>query len=138
IIALAGCLLLILLIALELTNTINLFQRNPQSETSSIIPSSSSNSKNSVKLDEQQSEDVGQPESSANSDKNTSAPVSGSELIEPSGNFVSTHHITLNDPIFNNLESICITSPNASCSITFKKDGITRTLESKAANNEGV
>lgn len=67
--------------------------------------------------------------------KDVDSPPAGSELLVPSGNFVSSHSISLETA---NEESVCLTSPGASCSITFTKNGITKTLPAQTTDNTGA
>ena len=80
----------------------------------------------------------GSTNTSSNSEKTSVPSYSGTDVLAPSGNFVSSHSISLSDPRFLKLESVCTTSPGATCGIVFKKDGITKTLETKTANSNGA
>ncbi|SRR6266702_1936872 len=59
-------------------------------------------------------------------------------LIVPSGNFVSNHHPNLSSsPAPNILNSVCATTPGASCVISFTKDGTTRSLPAQTTDRGG-
>ncbi len=122
------------LIILELTNAINLVSRGNKSQESTIPSTSPSGNESSKNTN---TDKVDNSVSDNPTDKVVSPVASGGPLVAPSGNFVSTHHITLNDPIFANLESVCVTTPGAKCSITFKKGNETKLLESRTADTNG-
>jgi hypothetical protein len=59
-------------------------------------------------------------------------------LLEPSGNFVSNHHPNLGgSPAPSAEQSVCNTTPGASCYIKFTKGDITKTLASQATDGNG-
>lgn len=59
-------------------------------------------------------------------------------LISPSGNFVSNHRPNLSgNPAPASETSVCTTTPGASCSITFTKDGITKSLTPQTTDRGG-
>ena len=60
-------------------------------------------------------------------------------LIAPQGDFVSNHHPNLGgSPAPNTEQSVCNTTPGATCQIIFTKDGITQTLPSQTADSGGA
>lgn len=72
--------------------------------------------------------------SSVKPNKDTNTSITTAELSTPSGNFVSSHNVQSN----SNMESICITTPGAKCSINFNSGSTSKTLNEKTANSEGV
>ena len=56
-------------------------------------------------------------DTSSNSNKNTATNSSGEELVAPYGNFISSHFLSLSKAGNANLESLCNTTPGASCTI---------------------
>lgn len=64
--------------------------------------------------------------------KNDTNPTAGA-LIEPTGNFVSAHHVQASTPV----TSTCITTPGASCQINFTKDGVTKSLPAETTDAGG-
>lgn len=59
-------------------------------------------------------------------------------LLAPSGNFVSNHHPNLGgSPAPDTMTSVCDTTPGATCTITFIKDGITKTLSAQSTDRSG-
>lgn len=125
--------------ALEFTGATHIFTGKGTTGSSNIP----SDSPNESIIDSNENDQNNIP-SSANdenntsqSDKNNTLQTSGSELIEPFGNFVSSHSLSLSDPYAANQESVCNTTPSASCKIEFKKNGITKTLEPKKADSNG-
>ncbi len=80
----------------------------------------------------------GSTPSGANNDKVNGSPTS-TVLTEPTGNFVSNHEPNLGGkPAPNELQSVCITTPGATCQITFTKDGLTRSLEPQKTDSSGA
>ena len=73
-------------------------------------------------------------------DKNDE-PSSGTsdEFKEPSGSFVSNHRPNLSGtPAPNTVQSVCVTTPGATCTITFTKDGVTKSLPPQATDRGGA
>ncbi|HLZ15021.1 MAG TPA: hypothetical protein VKQ34_03440 [Candidatus Saccharimonadales bacterium] len=54
-------------------------------------------------------------------------------LETPNGTFVSSHHVTLDSPI----ESVCNTTSGATCTITFTKDGVSKSLSTENTDKNG-
>jgi hypothetical protein len=59
---------------------------------------------------------------------------SNQKLLEPTGNFVSSHHVGAT----SNLESTCNSTPGATCKIVFIKDGVTKSLPTKKLDDGGA
>jgi hypothetical protein len=72
-------------------------------------------------------------------DSNTTTDTSAS-LASPSGTFVSNHRPSLSgaNGVPSSEQSVCNTTPGASCYITFTNGDIVKTLASQKANNNGV
>ena len=129
----------LVLLLLEVTNTTHIFHK--QSVVSSTIPTTTTDRADSVNSDTSyntpESTSAGQKEATSTANEKTAvSPSSGSELLAPSGNFVSSHRPSLKDS--PGQESICTTTPAAFCIIVFTKDGVIKTLESKKANSSGT
>lgn len=76
-----------------------------------------------------------QPGNSTND--TAAAPASNVQLIKPFGTLVSNHKPGQNgSPLEEG--SVCNTTPGASCSITFTKDGVTKSLPAKTADGAGA
>ena len=75
-----------------------------------------------------------------NNDKEKSGqPQPEGDLLQPTGSFVSNHHPNLSDhPTPNQLQSVCVTTPGASCTIQFTKDGVTKQLPDQQADRGGA
>lgn len=71
------------------------------------------------------------------SDKNANNTSTGNDLVEPSGSFVSSYSISFSKSKGDNIESLCNTTPGATCTIQLKKDGVIRTLGPTTANERG-
>lgn len=60
-------------------------------------------------------------------------------LIAPTGSFVSNHHPNLSgSPAPNQEQSVCNTTPGATCDIEFTNNGITKSLGAKTADSSGA
>lgn len=60
-------------------------------------------------------------------------------LLDPTGNFVSTHHISLSGASGTaTLQSTCNTTPGATCQITFTKDGVVKSLPKQTTDRGGA
>lgn len=140
-------LILIVLVALitvtsvlEMTNTTHFFHK--RKAVSSTIPASTSTGSNTADTSKSDSESISDNSTASQppvSDKAIVPPTSGDELLAPSGSFVSNHRPSLGGtPSSSTEESICTTTPGAFCTITFKKDGITKTLESLQTDSSGT
>jgi cytoskeletal protein RodZ len=69
----------------------------------------------------------------------TSTPATGEGPTGPSGNFVSNHHPNLDgNPAPSSIQSVCNTSPGASCYIEFKNGDVVKTLPTKTADSSGA
>ncbi len=74
-------------------------------------------------------------DSTPNKDNNSDGenPETPQVLLEPIGNFVSSHEVEMNSLI----ASSCTTTSGADCVITFTKDGVTKSLAKQATDSEG-
>lgn len=144
-----GVFLIVLVLAvliiggLELTNTTHFFHK--RNTASGTIPSSSKNkdaptkdkAKSAKKTSSTASESSGV---SADSDKAIAAGGGNNEpLVEPYGTFVSNHRPSLSgsgSP--SKVQSVCNTTPGASCYISFSSGSITKKLEAKIADSRGA
>ena len=92
----------------------------------------------------------GEPTVSSGTGKqdNTTAPPSttGSQtgtstnanLATPTGDFVSNHHPNLSgSPAPNTMTSVCTTTSGATCTISFTKDGVTKSLAPETTDEGG-
>ncbi len=76
--------------------------------------------------------------SSASGSTGSSSTTSTATLTAPYGNFVSDHHPNLSgSPAPNTMASVCITTPGASCTISFTNGNTTKSLPSGTANSDG-
>ena len=111
---------------LEATHTINLFGKTAPSSHHTIGPGTKGET-------EQETE-------AKNSGKKKEEPaVTNKKLVTPSGDFVSNHEPNLDGtPAPNTLESVCVTTPGASCSVSFEQNGIIKTLPAQTTDAEGA
>ena len=140
---LAGLIVVVVLLGvLELLGVIHVFHH----DTSAVSAGSEtkgepmqSNSKSSLTPDSGGSP-TGGITTTPSSDNNKSVSNSGSTatLLAPIGNFVSNHHPSLSDASgSNSMSSVCTTTPGASCTITFTKGGLTKSLTSEVTDSNG-
>lgn len=134
----------VIIIALELTGTTYLFHK--RQAVSGVIPSSS------TKENKNGSNETGtttdRPVTSPSADTDTSSEKSSTAvsdgtapLISPYGSFVSNHKPSYSGAgnVPSKEQSVCITTPGASCYITFvNNENITKKLESKVADSKGA
>lgn len=122
---------------LELTNTTYLL--HDEVASSGTIPSDISSESNNEDSAESSSTDTEEDSNNTTPEKpkNTSTTTS-SDLIEPFGNFVSNHRVVLSDPASTQQQSLCNTTPGATCYIKFTKGSAVRELEAQTANENGV
>ena len=132
------------LAVLEARNITHLFHERPTAITGS--PATKGESKGSS------ASSIKQPtKSTGNMINNDSEDTQGAEvkdnnvgvgeadtLIAPSGIFVSNHHPNLSGaPASNQIQSVCHTSPGATCQIRFEKDGATKSLPPQTTDKGG-
>ncbi|HKR82361.1 MAG TPA: hypothetical protein VJR27_05195 [Candidatus Saccharimonadales bacterium] len=96
--------------------------------TSGTSGSSSSNTSGST------SGSGGTSSTSSNGKQEQTQPASGTALQQPQGNFVSSH---VNVPANATEQSVCTTTPGATCVITFTSNGTTKSLPSQATDRGG-
>jgi hypothetical protein len=113
---------------LELTNITYVFHDKPTPHTASEYTKGGAATNGS--------NGTGNSDSDANSAPggNKDSAGSGKTLVEPTGNFVSSHHVTS----ISNLSSTCNSTPGATCKISFTKDGITKSLPTKTLDDGGA
>lgn len=68
--------------------------------------------------------------------QSTPAPADGTTPDAPSGAFVSNEDVTLSGDR-SQVNSVCTTTPGASCTIIFTKNGVVRQLPAKVADSTG-
>lgn len=81
------------------------------------------------------------PETTPASSTKQPTPSSGvtASLIAPTGSFVSNHHPNLGgSPAPNQEQSVCNTTPGATCNIEFTKSGVVKSLGSKITDSSGA
>lgn len=120
--------------ALEYTNKTHFFH------TEQPAPTASQNTKGEVQTNSDKSSNSGSttdtPVTSPqpNNQKTGSGNSSSTTLVTPTGDFVSAHNIALNTPV----TSVCNTTSGATCTITFIKDGVTRSLDKQTTDSGGT
>lgn len=78
------------------------------------------------------------PASSDQPGDQKATPSASATLVAPHGDFVSNHHPNLSgSPAPNILSSVCSTTAGASCTITFTKDGTTKSLTAQTTDRGG-
>lgn len=119
--------------ALELTNTTHLLHKK---DGPVVTASQQTKGETQTKNSDQQS---GSSKSSTDQKSQGGGnAASNLTLLAPSGNFVSNHRPNLSgSPAPNSINSVCTTTPGASCKITFTKDGATKSLPPQIVDQGG-
>ena len=124
-----------------LSSGIFLLVRHNSKQNRSIIPSIPTTTKTQAPSPDKQAESSGNTADVSNNysaDKSTVSPPSASApIIAPSGTFVSNHSPGQNGSSTSE-QSVCNTTPGATCNIQFTKDGVTKKLEAQVADTNGV
>lgn len=122
---------------LELTNTTNLFMKENVPRTSSQYTKGEGQSKSGGQTTNN-SGDLNRGDNTPKDTKGQSdTPITPeANLIAPTGNFVSTHRISLDSN--PQIGSTCETTPKATCQITFAKDGKTIELNKQTTDDGGA
>lgn len=142
-IALAALLVLtgvIVLATLEHKGVINLFgHRYPGLATQPTTPNRTAGP--STKGEQPTPTDQNTPTPTPPSDESNKVPSNepAGPFKEPSGTFVSNHHPNLSgSPSPNEIQSTCVTTSGATCTIVFSKDGVTKQLPVQNTDKEGA
>ncbi len=77
---------------------------------------------------------AGSTQSTSESDKQNNAVVTSGSVAAPQGNFVSNHRVGS----FDSIESICTTTREATCNISFTLGNTTKSLGQKTVNQDGT
>ncbi|HKU19074.1 MAG TPA: hypothetical protein VJP80_07465 [Candidatus Saccharimonadales bacterium] len=140
--------LVVVMVALEATNTTHLFHSAPVAKTATIpttqqSPSSSkdkSSSSSSSSSSNSTTDNVAGSANKGDGDTGNGTPTtqSGDPPETPSGTFISNHTPSLSgSPYPSQEQSVCNTTPGASCQIVFTKDDLTRSLPTQTTNSDG-
>lgn len=131
--------LLAVVLLLAIIAGLALLFRNPPNEGNGVIPSTKPQMKtpaqNSGKIlptTGSQSDQAGRGGGSANA----SSTAGGPAPTAPSGSFVSNHHPSSSTSWFE--ESLCTTTPGASCYLKLTKGSIVKTLASQTVDSSGA
>ncbi len=126
----------LILVALEATDTTNLFG---EKDSDAATVSTGQQTKGEIQ-DETTSDEESEPGSSDGTDvqksSNSGQANSGNLLSPENSQFVSAHNITLSDN--PTLQSTCVTSPGASCVISFTSGTKTKSLNAQTTDREGA
>jgi hypothetical protein len=124
----------VILALLEFTNTTHLF--HSKKAVSGTIPSSSPiNTSPSSANPKPGGTGSATPPAANNEKQNQTAPVNTSATLKaPYGTFVSNHHPDAN----SSEESVCNSTPGASCIIKFTQGNVVKTLSAQAVDGSGT
>lgn len=135
--------LTLIIALLELTNVTHLLHRTtgvsliPTTDTntpSTVTPKPSSN--NDTRPTNDSPTNSSQPVQAKSPDAAAPSSGQGTEFIAPRGSFVSNHSPGKNgSPTAE--QSVCTTTPGASCYIQFVKDGVVKKLDAKIVDGSG-
>ncbi len=130
----AGILLiLVILVVLELTNTSHVFHTAPEDRPTKTASQDTKGEPSTPTPTDTTPPTT--PSEQPGEDKNpTGAPSSGKAPAEPTGNFVSDYQPSLNG---YTLTSVCVTTPGATCQISFTKGSVTKSLDAETADSGG-
>lgn len=127
-------LLCLIVVGFEITNTTHIFHRGSQEQ----LPTASQSTKGEPANNSTQTDITNNINSSNGLQPGDSkSPTGGSsmeQLVTPTGNFVSAHHISANTTI----TSVCNTTPGATCVITFTKGSLTKSLTPQITDRGGA
>ena len=122
------------LVILELTGRTHFFHK----QAVSIIPAVNTNSSQTGSSKKTQSASSGSTQPPVINNQKPSTPAANATtLIAPFGTFVS-NHTPGKDNTPTREQSVCNTTPGASCYIQFSKDGSTKALGSQAVDSSGA
>lgn len=129
--------LLVIATILQLTGLVHFISTPAKQQNTGTSQTAGENTKGVSSQSEQ-----GSQSTSGNSSTNSKSGSSGETvLVAPSGNFVSDHHPNLSgSPAPNTIESVCNTTPNATCQITFTNtsSGLVKSLPTKTTDTNGA
>lgn len=124
----------IIITILELSNVIDVFGKSQNPSGSSQSSSQGTGDGGADPVDENAAEPNGE-----NEKRPVGSPATPTNVAAPKGDFVSNHEPNLDsNPAPNSLQSVCITSVGASCTVTFTKDGVTKSLPPQNTDKEGA
>ena len=128
----------IILTVLEVTNTTNIFHKEPASSLSDTTADSPSKGEKKPSKDETpKNESEGTPSTNTGTEEKTSeqpaTPSPTAQLAAPHGDFVSSHRVGKNTMI----TSVCTTTPGAKCEIIFTMNLVQKTLSVEQTDSSG-
>lgn len=139
--------LALILGVLEVTDTTHFFHKTqpPVSRITAHTDTMGSNTGNNQKGEPSgstTSSNTAEPSTSTEQEDNKSDSGGGNNQVllapDPSNGFVSNHHPNLSGhPAPATLTSVCTTTPGARCTITFTKDGVTKSLPTQTTDRGG-
>jgi hypothetical protein len=127
-------LIAVIIAVLEVTNVTHFFHQQAKSGTIPTVPAAKAKKQAASK----------NTSTASNSDKNAGAiqrgtPTDGSAPLTPFGSFVSNHRPNLSgSPAPSQEQSVCNTTPGATCYIQFTQNGVVKKLAPQVANADGV
>ncbi|HSX16792.1 MAG TPA: hypothetical protein VLH86_01685 [Patescibacteria group bacterium] len=122
--------------ALELTGVINIFKnKHPGLATQPTTPNRTSGP--NTKGEQPATTPAANPNTSENDTKLPAADPNA-KLIDPSGSFVSNHHPTLSGTPGPAMQSACVTTSGATCTIIFTKGSEVKQLPVQTTDREGA
>lgn len=132
----------IVLALLELTDTTHLLHKK-NVQTFDQTPTSGGAGSNINKGEPANKNETSNSSNSSSStqpgdNKNSVGTSNNVSLLTPSGDFVSNHHPNLSgSPAPNLMSSVCTTTPGATCTIIFTKDGVQKSLPAQTTDRGG-
>jgi hypothetical protein len=134
---------LVIFAILELTSTTHLIlHRNTGLESAPNTPHRTANSNTKGEPADSGSQPVQNSTTTPaqQDDKEKSGqPQADADLLVPTGTFVSNHRPNLSGkPAPNQIQSVCVTTPGATCTIVFTKNGVSKQLPNQVTDRGGA
>lgn len=131
------------LVLLVLTAALVFWQKQDSKDSSTTVTPKPTTDKGSTPVSNSSSSTAPSTEKpptgtgSTNGTDTPAPPANNAPLIKPYGSFVSNHQPGQHGSPLEEA-SVCNTSPGASCTITFTKGGVTKSLTAKTADSSGA
>jgi hypothetical protein len=129
------CVIVILAI-LQLTGAVSILPKHAQSGTIPTISSSAQKASSDNKRSSQSSQPDQKPNNVGSEVRN---PPTDTALVTPYGSFVSNHRPNLDgSPAPSTEQSLCTTTPGATCTINFTNGDVKKSLAAQKADSNGL
>lgn len=125
--------------ALEFSGTTNLFSKDTTPATTGNSQTKGEPAGEAQQSEQSEEDAVREPGNEKTTPGGSGNSTPNVTLLEPSGPFVNNHRPKLDGSATESqMQSVCNTTPGASCQISFTKDGTTRTLPAQTTDSGGA